>query len=174
MSLVEALKILGLRAIHYHPERLVDAAFRGDWRVYDDVDAAADFPAALAYRDILAAYPHARCILTIREPREAWLASIHGFGVHLDAWVGDEPYRAFLDRVARAWWLSGPPTSSEALVARYESWLQRVQTEIPPERLLVLNIPGGDGWEPLCRFLGKPIPDAPFPWENRRQAPARA
>jgi hypothetical protein len=33
--------------------------------------------------------------------------------------------------------------------------------------LLVLDITGGDGWTPLCRFLGRPIPDAPFPGSNR-------
>ena len=24
-----------------------------------------------------------------------------------------------------------------------------------------------EGWEPICKFLGKPIPDQPFPHENR-------
>lgn len=23
-----------------------------------------------------------------------------------------------------------------------------------------------DGWEPLCKFLGKPVPDTPFPHAN--------
>ena len=23
------------------------------------------------------------------------------------------------------------------------------------------------GWEPICKFLGKPVPDQPFPHENR-------
>jgi hypothetical protein len=26
-----------------------------------------------------------------------------------------------------------------------------------------------EGWEPLCKFLGKPIPDAPFPSGNQRE-----
>jgi len=25
------------------------------------------------------------------------------------------------------------------------------------------------GWEPLCKFLGKDVPDVPFPVENQRQ-----
>ncbi len=29
--------------------------------------------------------------------------------------------------------------------------------------LLVMNIKTGDGWEKLCSFLGKEIPDTPFP-----------
>lgn len=28
----------------------------------------------------------------------------------------------------------------------------------------------GDGWEPLCEFLGKPVPDEPFPWVNDAEA----
>jgi hypothetical protein len=32
-----------------------------------------------------------------------------------------------------------------------------------PDDLLVMNIINGDGWDPLCKFLGKNIPDKPFP-----------
>lgn len=35
---------------------------------------------------------------------------------------------------------------------------------VPKERLLEWYI--GDGWEPLCKFLGKPIPDEEFPHVN--------
>jgi len=168
VSLVKALNILGLRAIHYHPERLVDVAFRGSWRVYDDVDAAADFPAALAYRKILPLYPAARCILTIREPRQAWLDSVAGFGRQLNAWIGDEAYRTFVRRTAAAWWGSPEPHSMEQLTTRYERWVARVIRDVPADRLLVLNVCGGDGWGPLCRFLGLPVPAVPFPWKNKR------
>ncbi len=27
----------------------------------------------------------------------------------------------------------------------------------------------GDGWEPLCAFLGKDVPDVPFPRANERE-----
>ena len=32
-----------------------------------------------------------------------------------------------------------------------------------PDDLLVMNVLEGDGWEVLCRFLNKPVPDQPFP-----------
>jgi len=38
-----------------------------------------------------------------------------------------------------------------------------------PKRLLVMNICKGDGWEQLCPFLEKPIPDMPFPRLNAAQ-----
>ena len=36
--------------------------------------------------------------------------------------------------------------------------------DVPPERLLVFNV--AEGWEPLCRFLGVPVPETPFPRVN--------
>ena len=35
---------------------------------------------------------------------------------------------------------------------------------VPKERLLEWT--AKDGWEPLCKFLGKDIPDQPFPHTN--------
>jgi len=32
-----------------------------------------------------------------------------------------------------------------------------------PDDLLVMDIPGGDGWDALCPFLGADVPDVPFP-----------
>ena len=39
-----------------------------------------------------------------------------------------------------------------------------VQAETPAERLLVFEVK--QGWESLCVFLGKPVPDEPFPHVN--------
>lgn len=39
-----------------------------------------------------------------------------------------------------------------------------VRKVVPKDRLLEMEI--SDGWEPLCKFLGKPIPDEPFPRSN--------
>ena len=38
------------------------------------------------------------------------------------------------------------------------------EVEVPPERLLIYDTP--QGWQPLCDFLGVPVPDAPFPKTN--------
>ena len=35
---------------------------------------------------------------------------------------------------------------------------------VPKERLLEYRL--GDDWEPLCRFLGKEVPEKPFPRIN--------
>jgi hypothetical protein len=52
-------------------------------------------------------------------------------------------------------------------IAIYERNIAEVQAAFPPERLLTYRL--GDGWEPLCRFLGEPIPDMPYPRSNPRE-----
>ena len=42
-----------------------------------------------------------------------------------------------------------------------------------PGDLLAFRPADGD-WEPLCAFLGHPVPDMPFPWENRARQRAVA
>lgn len=39
---------------------------------------------------------------------------------------------------------------------------------VPRERLLEVEL--GSGWEPLCKFLGKRIPNQPFPHVNEAAA----
>lgn len=39
-----------------------------------------------------------------------------------------------------------------------------VKRSVPSKRLLVFS--EDEGWEPLCKFLGKPVPDVPFPRGN--------
>lgn len=47
---------------------------------------------------------------------------------------------------------------------RYEDWNAKVKATVPKDRLLVFNVK--QGWAPLCEFLGKPVPDVPFPRED--------
>jgi hypothetical protein len=41
-----------------------------------------------------------------------------------------------------------------------------------PEALLILDITAGEGWKPLCAFLGEPVPGVDLPRENVRSSPA--
>lgn len=47
---------------------------------------------------------------------------------------------------------------------QYEAHIAKVKATIPAEQLLVFNVK--DGWAPLCNFLGKPVPEFPFPSVN--------
>jgi hypothetical protein len=42
---------------------------------------------------------------------------------------------------------------------------------VPAEKLLLMNVK--EGWGPLCKFLGKPVPDGPFPHANEADAVAK-
>jgi len=49
----------------------------------------------------------------------------------------------------------------------YRAHIRKVQRVIPEEKLLIFRIK--DGWEPLCQFLGVPVPTTPFPVTNSRK-----
>ena len=50
------------------------------------------------------------------------------------------------------------------MMKNYRVHVNNVMRVVPQDQLLVWNIK--DGWEPVCRFLGKPVPNKPFPFEN--------
>jgi hypothetical protein len=49
----------------------------------------------------------------------------------------------------------------------YEEFYSKVREAVPKERRLEYSL--GDGWEPLCEFLGKDVPDVEFPRVNDRK-----
>ena len=49
----------------------------------------------------------------------------------------------------------------EAMEDNYEAHIRRIKQVVPEDRLLIWNIK--QGWEPLCKFLGKPVPNIPIP-----------
>jgi hypothetical protein len=53
-------------------------------------------------------------------------------------------------------------------LAFYRDHIERVKASVPADRLLIYSV--DQGWEPLCRFLGLPVPATPFPNVNDRAA----
>jgi hypothetical protein len=49
---------------------------------------------------------------------------------------------------------------------RYRRHYAEIRCAVDEERLLEFRLE--DGWEPLCQFLGKEMPDVPFPVKNKR------
>jgi hypothetical protein len=62
----------------------------------------------------------------------------------------------------------GDGLDHDSLVKGFIAHNQAVQAAIPAGRLLVYQV--ADGWEPLCAFLGAPVPDEAFPRTNDRLA----
>jgi hypothetical protein len=55
----------------------------------------------------------------------------------------------------------------DALRQNYVEYVNAVQESIPSERLLTFNVK--QGWGPLCKYLGHPIPEGiPFPHVHTR------
>jgi hypothetical protein len=52
--------------------------------------------------------------------------------------------------------------------AVYDEYFERIDRLVPSERKLVYQL--GQGWEPLCEFLDKPVPEVDFPQINESKA----
>jgi hypothetical protein len=57
-----------------------------------------------------------------------------------------------------------PDDVTEHLKSAYVRHNQYIRDNVPAERLLDFKL--SDGWGPLCEFLGKEVPDVPFPHLN--------
>jgi hypothetical protein len=55
----------------------------------------------------------------------------------------------------------------EYAISVFNQHNEEVKQYVPPEKLLVYSVK--EGWEPLCAFLGVPVPDMPFPHLNDRE-----
>jgi hypothetical protein len=166
-TLHHALEMLGYSSIHFYDSRLDDVvdgrSNDPDFRRYDDVDAVLDIPASYFFKEILDAYPKAKAILTIRDEDEWWRSVEHHFNVKAPIEPGDSTSFKALVRNC----VYGSTRAHEFLYRlRYRQHNARVIREVPPERLLIMDIPAGDGWERLCPFLEVPIPGTPFPHVN--------
>lgn len=192
-SLKVALEMLGFGPCHHmlevigRPavmERWIGVAERGDrdWdAIFAGYDSALDFPAVAYWRELVAHYPRAKVILTVRDPEE-WYASARDtifrlplllrrpvFGRVHRAWLGRRPAARTFIRM-----LEAIDRDRRDIDFRHDSAIDyfrrhnaAVQAEIPPERLLRYEVV--DGWPPLCAFLDVPEPAVPFPRVNTGQ-----
>jgi hypothetical protein len=168
-SLHRALGILGYRSLHYDDQRLNDVVCgvnaNPDFRRYDDVDAVLDIPAAWFSDELRRAYPACRCILTVRD-EESWWNSIRAHFNERNPvrCPGDNAFKWALRN-----YVFGSAQAHEFLFRkRYREHNERMRQTIPADRLLVMDITAGDGWEKLCRFLDRPVPAVGFPHLNRQ------
>lgn len=181
-SLKLALEQLGFGPCHHMeevvkaPERQVPlwtAAVRGEAdfaAAYAGFGSAVDWPTAAFWRELAAAFPEAKFVLTTRSA-ESWSES---YSQTIDALLS-RPEKALPE--TRPWFemalavieKSGFDTgmSQSDLVEAFEARNAAVQSALPPDRLLVYEV--REGWEPLCAFLDKPQPSNPFPKSNNRE-----
>ena len=143
---------------------------RANWRaVYDGFGSAVDWPTAGFFRELADAYPDAKFILTHRNP-ETWADSFGEtiYTAMAGRHMAPPEKRAWLemayDVVAKTGFPSG--LDRDGLIKGFIAHNEAVKAAIPPDRLLVYQVK--EGWEPLCTFLGVPVPNEPFPRTNDR------
>ena len=127
--------------------------------------------------------PNGKVLLSVRDSPEAWVKSAnatimtvayensfgHGILYHGLKWVPHfgnivrlmNMLEANFNKCAVGNFV---PKYPENRVQYYEDWVAHVKRTVPAEKLLEFNVK--QGWEPLCTFLGKPIPPTPFPRLN--------
>lgn len=181
-SLKFALNQLGLGPCHHMEEvlhnmgrqvPLWDAVLEGqaDWaEVYDGYSSAVDWPTASFYRELAAVYPEAKFVLSTRSA-ESWAESF-GQTIYTVLHGRDQAppdKRGWLEMVVRIVAKADIPLGldRDGLIKSFRTHEAAVKAAIPADRLLVFDVK--QGWEPLCAFVGKPVPAEPFPRTNDRE-----
>ena len=135
--------------------------------LFDGFGATVDWPSTAYWAELAVHYPDAKIILSLRDS-DNWYKSISQtiFPRLQTAPPDEEPVGAW-GRMVQSLIADGifnREFDRESAVRVYEAHNARVIATVPPERLLVHE--PGDGWEPLCKFLGVPIPDEDYPRTN--------
>ena len=180
-SLRQALERLGYGPCYHMRTALTHYSHPGFWvraKAGETVDlhgflrgmrAVVDWPACEFYRELMTLYPEAKVVLNVRDPA-AWYESTRD-----TLWVIKQVLPWWFPRAARRMhddviWhgrFGGRFEDRAHALAVFEAHQKDVLRTVPPERLLVFDVK--EGWQPLCQFLGQPVPaNEPFPHLNDR------
>ena len=132
------------------------------------------------YKELSEYYPESKVILGLRDP-ESWYNSAYQTiyrvdpGGYLKAKIGLQSLykkRArdimqIVQMVNKSIWgglFEDKFEDKEYAIEKYNQHIESVKEEVDPNRLLLHS--AKDGWEPLCKFLNKEVPDEPYPRVN--------
>ncbi|ORY08116.1 hypothetical protein K493DRAFT_201281 [Basidiobolus meristosporus CBS 931.73] len=153
------------------------AAGNPNWdELFEGYSASVDFPSFWWYKELAQKYPDAKVILNIRDP-EKWYQSSYStvyplykaYAALASVKEAGDPNRLIADVSSAIIW--GPTgcfqdkfEDKDWVISLYKHHIEEVKRIIPAERLLIFQVT--EGWAPICSFLGKPIPNEPFPHMN--------
>jgi len=183
MTLKIALEQLGFAPCHHmvevfaHPEqrefwRRAAEGEKVDWEeLFADYRASVDWPSCHFYKELAARYPAAKVILSWRDP-ERWFESMDGTILRVAERMMQQTDPELRKQSRFVEIIVAEKTfnfdfSRENVIAAYNRHVAEVKRVIPAERLLIHE--SKDGWEPLCKFLGVPIPATDYPRTNSRE-----
>lgn len=184
LSLQKALNDLGFGPTYHmndvfqnpsHAQKWIDYADTGtaDWdAMFAKYESVVDFPASCAWRELYEEYPASKVLLTVRDPAKWWTSvatTIYPSRTMFPRWLRLMiPFtQRWLDMVDRLVWsgiFDGRFEDEAHATAIFEQHIEAVRAHCDPDRLLVFRV--SEGWQPLCDFLGVPVPDGPFPHLN--------
>lgn len=168
-SLGHCLQLLGYRHSSFRMDLLQAAAAGNLQPIVEHVnqhDSFEDWPYPLLYRQLDALFPGSRFILTRRRTPERWLSSLEAHALRVDPQQG-----ARARSLAYGW--AYPQLHRQAHLASYAHHLAQVRAYFRerPNDLLEVCWEDDARWEPLCAFLGQPVPQQPFPHANPASQP---
>ena len=128
-----------------------------DWR------SSTDIPGCNFYRELANLWPDAKVVLSVRDP-ERWFASTQAT-ILAGAVAERHGNLGIFPMLEALGWGSDPRLRDKVwMLEFFHRHNEEVKRTIPAERLLVYDV--AEGWDPLCRFLGRPVPTTPFPHSN--------
>lgn len=155
-----------------------------DWSsLFEDYTSAVDFPCSMYYKELADHFPDSKVILSVRDP-EKWYKSASDTIFSFDpgpkiklkmlfsmlySSTARNLFKVILLNEKSIWkkYFEGRFKDKDYTINKFNQHIEDVKKNIPAERLLIFQ--PGDGWEPLCQFLGVPVPEEPFPRSNKRE-----
>lgn len=185
LSLKFAIEALGLDKCYHMMEVMRNESHAAQWRkaargeavdwdaLYTGYRATVDWPSASFWRELRAVYPEAKVILTLRDSQQ-WYTSVMNTIWKFSSQAAGES-RTQLDEAGMErsmmgdeiiWQgvFGGRMQDRDHVIECYERHNQEVIDTVPADKLLVYR--PGDGWEPLCGFLQKTVPNTDYPKVN--------
>ena len=185
LTLKTALERLGAGPCYHmvelfaHPQHAATwaAATRGesvDWAAFfQGWGATVDWPGCSFYKEILAAHPDAKVVLSVRDPdkwHQSCLDTIYQMNSRFPMRFIVPLFPRMRSAVQMARTLIWQNTFQDRFTDRafatgvFRDHIEEVKRMVPADRLL--DFEARQGWEPLCAFLGVPVPSEPFPHVN--------
>ena len=124
-------------------------------------DTGTDSSIANSYKELDKAFPGSKFILTTRNLK-GWLRSYKHMLSNGFQYMGDEQI------VQLSLYGSVYFNKKKYRKGFFKHHLEaKDYFKDRPKDFLIMDFSKGDGWEKLCKFLDKPIPDIPFPFFNQ-------
>ncbi|ORZ22606.1 P-loop containing nucleoside triphosphate hydrolase protein [Absidia repens] len=147
---------------------------KDEWEsVYGNYDAAISWPTVTFYKELMDKYPDAKVILTLRDANEWFDLMLNTIftQVNFQLPINSPHHLNHAVEMLKTVILDGQapnPFDAEAdrakFIKMYNDHIEEVKKHVPAERMLIMNL--NEGWDRLCTFLNKPVPDTPYPALN--------